>query len=112
MCPPIRLVFVCFASRPTDSKQETIPPPEIAHFEKRLKSFLKSPKAQRWCLYEWFYSPIDAILLKDNPFQTCLEELGLDRVTKKNKNKKTTAHQPPATLFSTHLSIPSTLLAL
>jgi len=48
--------------------------------EKRLKSFLSQPKAQKWCRYEWFYSPIDEVLLKHNEFQDCLDEIGYSRV--------------------------------
>lgn len=40
-----------------------------------LRNLLKLPKAHKWVSYEWFYSYIDAPLLKgENDFQVCLRE--------------------------------------
>ena len=54
--------------------------PEVANIQKRLTHFIRSPLAQRWCHFEWFYSPIDAVLCKENTFEKCVDELGLVKV--------------------------------
>ena len=42
---------------------------------RKLRNMLKLPKAYKWAVYEWFYSSIDRVLLKEeNDFQICLRE--------------------------------------
>ncbi|KRY22671.1 Protein lin-9, partial [Trichinella patagoniensis] len=42
---------------------------------KRMKNFLKLPKARRWVYYEFFYSDIDReLFLGPNEFQQCLQD--------------------------------------
>uniref|UniRef100_A0A8C4QKK5 Lin-9 DREAM MuvB core complex component n=1 Tax=Eptatretus burgeri TaxID=7764 RepID=A0A8C4QKK5_EPTBU len=41
----------------------------------RLRNLLKLPKANRWCIFEWFYANIDRPLFEgDNDFCICLHE--------------------------------------
>lgn len=58
----------------------------------RLKNLLKLPKAHKMCIYEWFYSHIDAPLFKgDNDFLICLresfQELKTKRLTRSHWSK-------------------------
>ena len=51
-----------------------------ASFPARARHFLSSPLVQRWCRFEFFYSPIDAVLLRESEFAVCLSEAGLENV--------------------------------
>ena len=39
------------------------------------------PKFQRWCMYEWFYSPVDYGWFRENEFTKLLRDCGLGQVT-------------------------------
>ena len=39
------------------------------------------PKARRWAMYEWFYSPVDLAWFRENAFQDALQDAGLGHVT-------------------------------
>ena len=39
------------------------------------------PKARKWAMYEWFYSPVDLAWFRENAFRVVLQQAGLGHVT-------------------------------
>ena len=50
------------------------------HLRARLSRMLR-PKTRRWCVYEFFYSPVDHNWLRENDFIATLEAAGCELVT-------------------------------
>lgn len=60
------------------------PPPEPDNATAELREVLLRmlrPKLRRWCMYEWFYSPVDYGWYCQNEFAKMLQDCGLGHVT-------------------------------